>query len=192
MLKPAATYDDLIARFRWVVPERYNIATSCCDNWAMADPERVAVISVDAGGDVFTLSYRELQEKANRLANALAARGVQPGDRVAIMLPQGRSLPIAHMAVYKLGAVAVPLANLFGIDAIGYRLTDSGAAALITNAAGLEKGRRPSSLPLAGRVASGASREGVAPVHPERAARPPPDPALRFGPPSPQGGGMKH
>jgi acetyl-CoA synthetase len=142
MLKPAATYDDLIARFRWVVPERYNIATSCCDNWAMADPERVAVISVDAGGDVFTLSYRELQEKANRLANALAARGVQPGDRVAIMLPQGRSLPIAHMAVYKLGAVAVPLANLFGVDAIAYRLKDSGAAALVTNAAGLEKVRR--------------------------------------------------
>jgi acetyl-CoA synthetase len=41
MLKPAATYDDLIARFRWLIPERYNIAASCCDAWAEISPDRV-------------------------------------------------------------------------------------------------------------------------------------------------------
>jgi acetyl-CoA synthetase len=142
MLKPAATYDDMIARFRWVIPERYNIATSCCDVWAMASPDRVAIIDVQPSGSVEVLTYGAMQDKANRLANALLAKGIAPGDRVAIMLPQGRAVPIAHMAVYKLGAVAVPLANLFGVDAIGYRLTDSGAAALITNAVGLEKLRK--------------------------------------------------
>ena len=164
MLKPAATYDDLIARFRWLIPERYNIATSCCDTWAMASPDRVAIIDVQPSGQVETLTYGAMQNHANRLANALAARGIAPGDRVAIMLPQGRSVPIAHMAVYKLGAVAVPLANLFGVDAIAYRLADSGAVALITNTIGLEKVRSALSLPLAGRVASGASREGFPPL----------------------------
>jgi len=164
MLKPAATYDDLIARFRWLIPERYNIATSCCDTWAMASPDRVAIIDVQPSGQVETLTYGAMQNHANRLANALAARGIAPGDRVAIMLPQGRSVPIAHMAVYKLGAVAVPLANLFGVDAIAYRLADSGAVALITNTIGLEKVRSALSLPLAGRVASGASREAFPPL----------------------------
>ncbi len=141
MLKPAATYDELIARFRWVVPERYNIAGTCCDNWAMAAPDRVCIIDVQPSGAVLTLSYRELQDRSNRLANALVARGVQPGDRVAIMLPQGRAVPVAHMAVYKIGGIAVPLANLFGVDAIGYRLKDSGAKALLTDAAGIAKVR---------------------------------------------------
>jgi acetyl-CoA synthetase len=147
MLKPAATYDDLLARFRWVIPERYNIATTCCDNWAMAAPDRVAVIDVQTSGAVETLTFGMMQDQANRLANALVARGIQQGERVAIMLPQGRAVPVAHMAVYKLGAIAVPLANLFGVDAIGFRLKDSGAAALITNAAGLGKVRRSDAPP---------------------------------------------
>ncbi len=139
MLKPAATYDDLLARFRWMVPERYNIATSCCDSWAMAAPDRVAIMDVQASGAVETLTYQALQHAANRLANALRQRGTARGDRVAIMLPQGRYVPVAHMAAYKLGAIAVPLANLFGVDAIGYRLADSGAKVLITNDSGLRK-----------------------------------------------------
>jgi acetyl-CoA synthetase len=55
------------------------------------------------------------------------------------------------MAAYKLGAVAVPLANLFGVDAIAYRLKDSGASALITNAAGLAKVRQLPLPPAAGK-----------------------------------------
>ncbi len=141
MLRPAATYDELIARFRWVIPDRYNIAGSCCDAWAMAAPDRVCVIDVQPSGEVVTLSYRTLLDRANRLANALTERGVKPGDRVAIMLPQGCAVPVAHMAVYKMRCIAVPLANLFGVDAIAFRLRDSGAAALITDAAGLSKVR---------------------------------------------------
>jgi acetyl-CoA synthetase len=160
MLKPAATYDELLARFRWVVPERYNIATSCCDNWAMAAPDRVCVIDLQPSGEVVPLAYRNLHDRANRLANALAARGVTPGDRVAIMLPQGSAVPVAHMAVYKLGAIAVPLANLFGVDAIAFRLKDSGAAALITDAAGLAKARAGSEMP--GLIVSADGPDGAA------------------------------
>jgi acetyl-CoA synthetase len=141
MLAAADTYDALVAGFRWLIPARYNIATSCCDVWAESDPGRAAVIDVRADGGTDVLTFGEMREAANRLANALAARGIGAGERVAIMLPQGRHVPIAHMAVYKLGAVAVPLANLFGVDAIAYRLKDSGAAALITNAVGLGKAR---------------------------------------------------
>ena len=62
-----------------------------------------------------------------------------PGDRVAILLPQSFETAIAHAGIYKLGAIALPLALLFGIEALEYRLRDAGAAAVVTNRFGLEK-----------------------------------------------------
>jgi acetyl-CoA synthetase len=129
MLAAADTFDRLTANFRWQVPERFNIAASCCDVWAAAEPERPAVIDQRSDGSIDVLTYGDMRIAANRLAHALTTRGLKPGDRIAVMLPQGRFVPIAHMAVYKLGCIAVPLANLFGVDAIGYRLKDSGRAA---------------------------------------------------------------
>ena len=139
MLEPASDYDSLVARFSWRIPARYNIGVDVCDRWAAAEPGRAAVLDVAADGRVSALTYGELRERSNRLANALRQRGIARGDRVAILLPQGPAVPVAHVAVYKLGAVALPLAALFGVDAIAYRLRDAGARALITNAAGVAK-----------------------------------------------------
>jgi len=139
MLPDIRDYDRLVAAFRWTIPARYNIGVDCCDRWAAAEPERVAVLDVGPDGQVTPLTYGGLRDASNRLANVLASQGVGLRDRVAILLPQGATVPIAHVAVYKMGAVALPLASLFGVDALGYRLRDAGAAALITNAAGLAK-----------------------------------------------------
>src|SRR3954466_2348045 len=139
MLKPAPDYDSLVAAFRWRIPERYNIGVDVCDRWAAVEPERAAILEIGPDGRVATLTYGALRERSNRLANALRARGIGRGDRVAILLPQGAAVPIAHIAVYKLGAVALPLAALFGVDALAYRLAAAGAKALVTNAAGLGK-----------------------------------------------------
>src|SRR5829696_2267663 len=139
MLAPASDYDSLVAAFRWRIPARYNIGVDVCDRWAAAEPERPAILDVAADGHVSTLTYGELRDRSNRLANALRERGIMRGDRVAILLPQGLPVPVAHVAVYKRGAIALPLAALFGIDALAYRLRDAGAKALITNAAGIAK-----------------------------------------------------
>src|SRR5262249_55017444 len=56
-----------------------------------------------------------------------------------ILLPQTPEAAVAHIGVYKLGAVAVPLAILFGVDALSYRLANAGVKAVITNAQGLAK-----------------------------------------------------
>ena len=85
------------------------------------------------------ITYGWLRETSNRLANVLRAHGIARGDRVAILLPQSPEVAAAHIAIYKLGAVALPLAVLFGPDALAYRLQNSGAKALITNAQGLAK-----------------------------------------------------
>jgi acetyl-CoA synthetase len=139
MLPDIRDYDRLVAAFRWEIPERYNIGVDVCDRWAAAEPERPAILEVAPGGEVRVTTYGALRECSNRLANVLRARGVGPGDRVAVLLPQGAAVPIAHIAVYKLGAVALPLAVLFGIDALAYRLADAGAKALITNGTGVAK-----------------------------------------------------
>ncbi len=129
------SYDDLVSRFRWDIPERFNIGVACADRHA---PEKPAIIDW-SGNRPVTLSFGELSEKSNRFAAALAARGVRRGDRVAILLPQCFETPIAHLAIYKLGAIAVPMAMQFGPDAIAYRLNLSGAAAIVLDQSGLAK-----------------------------------------------------
>jgi acetyl-CoA synthetase len=139
VLPAARDYDTLYRAFRWQIPARYNIGVDVCDRWAQIDPARTAIFNVGTDGAVEEVSYGALRDASNRLANALAARGIGPGDRVAILLPQGPAVAVSHIAIYKLGAIALPLAMLFGVDAISYRLEDSGARALITNAQGLAK-----------------------------------------------------
>ena len=138
MLPSADNYDELRAKFAWRVPVRYNIGVDACDRWA-DDPDRIALIHNRADGAVRRYSFLELKRLSNRLANTLAAQGITRGDRVGILLPQAPETAIAHLAAYKLGAIAVPLFTLFGPEALEFRLDNSGAAALVTDRAGLEK-----------------------------------------------------
>ena len=125
--------------FAWSIPEKYNIGVDCCDRWALADPDRTAIIEIGPDDAPHAFTFGEMRAESNRLANALRKRGVRRGDRVAVMLPQSRHVAALHMAIYKLGAVALPLASLFGVDALAYRLGDSGTRALICDAPGLAK-----------------------------------------------------
>jgi acetyl-CoA synthetase len=132
-------YDTLYRQFRWNIPARYNIGIDCCDRWADVDPGRLAILNVRADGGEDAISFGWLRETSNRLANVLRAHGVQRGDRVAIFMPQTPEVAAAHIAIYKLAAIALPIAILFGPDALAYRLQNSGAKALLTNAQGLAK-----------------------------------------------------
>jgi acetyl-CoA synthetase len=142
MLPDIHDYNALRAAFRWQVPERCNIGADVCDRWAKAEPERAAILDVFADGRVVSTSYGQLRDRSNRLANALLARGVKRQDRVAILMPQGRDVAVGHIALYKLGAIAVPLAALFGVEALSYRLADSGAVAIICDGQSLKKLRQ--------------------------------------------------
>ena len=132
------TWEEVRAAFRWQLPLRYNIAEHVCERHVGGT--RPALICPDpAGGEPREWSFLELSRLSNRLANALAAGGVGRGDRVAVLLGQGVETGLAHLAAYKLGAVALPLFTLFGADALEYRLRDSGAKVLITDTQGREK-----------------------------------------------------
>ncbi len=147
MLPRIEDYDALRSAFSWQIPVHYNIGVDVCDRWALAEAHRPAILGVDADGSVVPTTYGELRDQSARLANVLRAQGIKRGDRIAILLPQMACVAVCHIAIYKLGAIAVPLAALFGIDALAYRLADAGASAIITNAAGLAK-LRAISAPL--------------------------------------------
>ena len=135
------SWAELHGAFRWRVPQYFNIADVCCGRWARnpASAMRVAVHWEREDGAAGALSYGALQLQANRLAHALARQGVKAGDRVAIVMAQRPETAIAHIAIYQLGAVAMPLSILFGGDALEYRLKDSGAVAAIADATCLPK-----------------------------------------------------
>jgi acetyl-CoA synthetase len=139
MLHDAETYEELRSRFEWRIPETYNIGDDVCDKWAALEPDKLALLYVGEDGSNTRVSFAQLRDESNRLANLLAAHGIDRGDRVGILLPQSPITAIAHIAAFKLGAISIPLFVLFGPEALQYRLKDSGAAAVITDAEGARK-----------------------------------------------------
>jgi len=125
-------YAEICAAHRWDVPARFNIAQACCGRWAQ-DRTRFGLYWEDEGGARAAYTYWDLQREANRVANALAARGLGRGDKVALILPQRPETVVAHLAVYQLGAIAVPLSFLFGPEALEYRLDNSEAKCAIVD-----------------------------------------------------------
>ncbi len=138
MLFRTDTYAQLTSSFQWRVPAAYNIGVDACDKWADGSG-RLALIHERNDGAQTRYSFDQIKARSNQLANALRRQGVGRGDRVAVYLPQAPETAVTHIGVYKLGAVAVPLFTLFGVDAIQYRLADSGAAALVTDAEGCRR-----------------------------------------------------
>ncbi|MBI3371282.1 MAG: AMP-binding protein [Betaproteobacteria bacterium] len=127
-------YEQLYREFRWQVPARFNLGWNCCGQWA-ADRTRFALYWEDESGEARAYTFSDIQQAANRLSNALIALGVTRGERVAILLPQRPETAIAYIAIFQMGAIALPLSHLFGPEALEYRMQDSEACAAIVEPA---------------------------------------------------------
>ena len=139
MLVEKPTYEELYRDFRWEIPARFNIGTAVSDAWAAREPGRVCLQHFLPDAPPLSMTYGALAAQSDAFARALAAQGVKAGDRVAILLPQGFETVVAHVAIYKLGAIALPLALLFGADALAFRLKNAGVRAVVTNAFGWQR-----------------------------------------------------
>ena len=144
MLQQGKNFSEIRESFVWNIPKFYNIGVDISDRWAAVDPARLAIIDVNAAGDAREYSFQDLQSMSNRLAIALAKRGIgrgseAMGDRIGVLLPQRIETAVTHIASAKLGCISIPLFTLFGPDALLHRLGDAGAKAVVTDRAGLEK-----------------------------------------------------
>ncbi|MDA7428709.1 AMP-binding protein [Primorskyibacter aestuariivivens] len=152
MLQPAATYQELCDGFRWDLPARLNIAEQ-----ALSQPDDALAIVDLSGGMRCDVSFGELRAMVDRLAAHLNMR-VAPGDRVGVLLGQDPWCAAAHLAIWKIGAISVPLFKLFKRDALESRVGDSGAVLVVTDAEGaallgdLAEPVFPPDLPEAGAV----------------------------------------
>ena len=126
-------YAALHQGFRWQLESHFNIAEVCCSRWARADaewsdaPKKVAIRAMNDSARTTFHTYLELQQAADALSHQLQGLGVKRGDRVAIVMPQRFETAVAYMAVFQMGAVAMPLSMLFGPEALAFRLHDSEA-----------------------------------------------------------------
>lgn len=120
------SYDAARSRFKWYVPEYYNIGVDACDRWAAIDPGRLAILEHESG-TIYETSFEALRRRSNQIANLLTAHGLRAGDRVGVLASQRADTAAAHIAIYECAAVAVPLFSLFGADALHHRLADSAA-----------------------------------------------------------------
>ena len=124
-------YEEMRARHRWEVPERYNIARDVCDKHPR---DKLAMVWEDWRGSERRVSFGELQDLSNRFANVLEAHGVERGDRVATLLPSLPETAAVFLGTYKRAAILLSMSVLYGDEGIQHRLNDSGARALVTDA----------------------------------------------------------
>ena len=125
-------FDRICSQFSWNIPEHFNIADAVCDRHTDLSG-KLALICEHEQGQRTTYTFSDIRRLSNQLANVLKAKGINRGDRVAIVLPQRVETAIAHLAAFKIGAITVPLSVLFGEDALRFRLGDSGAALVISD-----------------------------------------------------------
>ncbi|WP_245736163.1 AMP-binding protein [Roseovarius lutimaris] len=131
-----APYGPLYDDFSWDIPPQLNMAVQACDDWAARAPDRVAIVDLSGEGPR-DITYADLREMADRLALALVARGVGRGDRVGVLRSQGAWCAAAHIAIWKIGAISIPLFKLFKHDALSSRVGDAGARVIVTDAEGV-------------------------------------------------------
>lgn len=128
-------YTELYSSYQWFVPSQFNIAQACAHRWAESPVEgrRIAIFYENDWGRREVWTYTRLSETANQLANGLVKMGVQPGDRVAIIMGQRPELVASCMAIFSVGAIALPLSPLFGADGLAARLQDAQAGVAIVD-----------------------------------------------------------
>lgn len=133
------SYEEAHGGFRWHIPERFNMGEDTCDRHAQ-NPQKahtVALYYEDDAGHAAQYTFAQMKDLSDRFAGVLAANGLSRGDRFAVMLPQRPEAAIAHLSVYKMGGIAIPLTILFREEALRYRLVDSGAKGILVEAEAL-------------------------------------------------------
>ncbi|MHC1562488.1 AMP-binding protein [Actinomycetospora sp. C-140] len=128
---------------RWFPGGRINVAGLCAGRHAEGPSGgKEAVVYEGDAGQRRSLTYAELDAEVRRCAANLAALGVARGDRVVLYLPVVPEATVAFLAIAYLGAVSVPAFTGYGPEALGTRLRESGAVALVTADATTRRGKR--------------------------------------------------
>lgn len=131
MLARGHSYEALCAGLDWSLPAQLNMARQCLSHPA----ERVAILDLEGGA----CTYGELEAKSAALAQAMSARGIARGDRVGVLRSQDVWCAAAHLAIWSLGAISVPLFTLFQKAALDARTSDADLSLILTDASNADR-----------------------------------------------------
>ncbi|GAA0284249.1 acetate--CoA ligase [Rhodovulum strictum] len=136
------SFDPADLRIRWFADGTLNASVNCIDRHLPAKADRPAILwEGDRPGESRTVTWAELADQVNRLANVLRGLGVAKGDVVTIYMPVIPEAIVAMMACVRIGAVHSVVFSGFSAEALADRIRDAGARVVITADEGLRGGR---------------------------------------------------
>ena len=129
-------YPELYQSYQWFVPSQFNIAQACVHRWAQNPLEgrRIAIFHENAQGQREVWTYTRLSDTCNQLANGLLKMGVRAGDRVALLTEQRPEAVAIYMAIFSVGAMAVPLSPSADAPSLVATLRDADTRIAIVDA----------------------------------------------------------
>ncbi len=140
--EPTVACDETNAPFfTWFADGTLNASVNCVDRHLAERGDRVAFFWEGEPGDRAQITYRDLSERVNRLANGLRARGIGRGDRVAIYMGMVPEIVVAMLACARIGAPHTVIFGGFSPESVRDRVLDCGCTAMITADGGWRGGK---------------------------------------------------
>lgn len=136
LLRHLDHYERAYAGFSWPYFEKFNWALDYFDPMAQGNERPALQIISDTPT---TISFDKMRRRSNQVANFLVSKGVQPFDRILLMLPNVPSLWESTLAAIKIPAVIIPTSTLLTREEISYRLKEGAIQHVITSIAEIEK-----------------------------------------------------
>ncbi|MBQ0105134.1 MAG: AMP-binding protein, partial [Armatimonadetes bacterium] len=114
-------YEDFAENFKINIPENFNFAYDVADRWAETEPDKQALIWIDADGSEKKFTFGDIKEYSDRLANVLTDLGIGRDDTVALILKRRWEFWPSIIACHKIGARALPINHLMMKKDLVYR-----------------------------------------------------------------------
>lgn len=127
---PTATCDMHlgVTRPSWFPHAKMNLVDSCFN----AHPQQIAIIEGNEAGEIKTLTYQQLQNLVNGIANSLIQQGFGPGDAIAVIMPMHHHAVAIYLAIIKIGGIVVSIADSFSSQEIATRVRITHTKAIFT------------------------------------------------------------
>jgi acetyl-CoA synthetase len=102
------SYEDFYRNYTCVVPENFNFAYDVLDEWARINPDKLALVWTNDGGEMKSYTFGDMKRLSDKAANALLSMGIRKGDVVMLILKQRPEVWVMLNALMKIGAVCIP------------------------------------------------------------------------------------
>ncbi len=129
------SWDFSVPEIKWYEGAKLNITENCIDRHLYTNGDKTAIIFEPNNPDegALHISYNELHERVNKMANVLKSKGIKKGDRVCIYLPMIPELAVSLLACARIGAIHSVVFAGFSSTALLTRINDSDCKMVITS-----------------------------------------------------------